>query len=77
MIAWKLGSKLGFCHFFKFGSLVFHKISEDDSLEYCLTTIGGKTHEKNFRRPKLGEKLRFLPFSRSCNIIFPLYWARL
>ena len=34
-----------FCHFFKFGSLVFLKITWDGSLEQCLTSRG-KTKEK-------------------------------
>ena len=35
----KIGPKVKFfCHFFKFNSLVFLKISQDDSLEHCLTT---------------------------------------
>ena len=38
-------------------------------MEHCLTTSRGKTHEKNFRGPKLGPKLGFLPFSQGCIII--------
>ena len=36
-----------FCYFFKFGSLVYLEIAQDDSLEHDLTTSRGKTHEKN------------------------------
>ena len=37
---------LFFCHFLKFGSLVFLEIAYDDSLEQCLTTSNCKTNEK-------------------------------
>ena len=40
----KIRSKISFfCHFLKFGSLVFLQIAQDDSLEHCLTTSRGKT----------------------------------
>ena len=47
------GSKIGletrfFCHFLKFGSLVFLEIAYSDSLQQCITTRRGKTHEKIF-----------------------------
>ena len=43
-----------FCsYFFKFTSLVFLDITQDDSLEHCLN----KTLEKNFWGPKLDSKL--------------------
>ena len=34
-----------FCYFLKFGSLVFLEIPYNDSLQQCLTSSGGKTHE--------------------------------
>ena len=44
----KLGPKLSFCHFLKFGSLVFLEISYNDSLEQFLTSSRGKIQEKKF-----------------------------
>ena len=35
-----------FCHFFKFGSLVFLEIAWNDSFEHCLTTSRGEPMEK-------------------------------
>ena len=35
-----------FCHFFKFDSLVFLEVAYSDSLQQCLTSARGKTHEK-------------------------------
>ena len=50
----KIGPKIRFfVIFLKFGSLVFLEIAQNDSLEHCLTTRRGKTHGKNFERPKL------------------------
>ena len=37
-----------FLHFLKLGLLVFLEIGQDDSLEQCLTTSTGRSHEKNF-----------------------------
>ena len=37
-----------FCHFLKFGSLVFLEIAYNDSLQQCMISSRGKTHEKNF-----------------------------
>ena len=57
----KAGPKWGFCHFLKFGLLVFLEIVCNDSLQQCLTSSSGKTYKKEkFGGPKLG----FLPFSR-------------
>ena len=36
-----------FCHFLKFGSLVFLEIAYNDNLQQCLTSSRGKV-EKNF-----------------------------
>ena len=44
----KLGPKLfSFFHLFKFGSLGFPEVTENDSLEHCLTGSGGKTCKEN------------------------------
>ena len=37
-----------FCHFLKFGSLVFHEIAYSDSLQQFLTTTRDNIHEKIF-----------------------------
>ena len=68
----KIRSKIRFfVIFLKFGPLVSLEITLDDSLEHCLTISRGKTHEKNFRGPKLVPKLGFLLFSQGCIITFP------
>ena len=75
----KSGQKLGgfFCHFLKFGSLVFLEIAYSDSLEQCLTFSRGKIHQKKNLEPKFGPKgsksgpkLGFLPFSQVLFISF-------
>ena len=58
-----------FFNFLKLVLLVFPEIAYDYGLEHYLTTSRGKSHEKNFWGPKLGPKLRFLPFCQGC-IIF-------
>ena len=46
----KSSPKLGFyCYFRKFGWLVFLEISHNDSLQQCLTSSKGKSHEKKLR----------------------------
>ena len=55
--SWAKGAKIGpktrfFCHFLKFGSLVFLEITCNDSLQQFLTYSKGKTNEKNFVGPK-------------------------
>ena len=42
----KRAQKYVFYHFFKFVSLVFLEISQDDSLKHCLTTSRSKTNAK-------------------------------
>ena len=42
-------------HFLKFGSFVFLQIVYNDSLQQCLTSNRGKTQEKNFGDPNLGQ----------------------
>ena len=58
-LIWTKGAKIGpktvFCHFLRFGSLVFLEISCNYSLQQCLTTSRGKTHQKNFWDPNLGQ----------------------
>ena len=63
----QLGPKIVFfCHFSKFGSLIFLQIAYDDSLQQCLTSSTDKIYKTFFgpKRPKLGPKLGFLPFSQ-------------
>ena len=68
----KLVLKNVFCHFFKFGSLVFLEIAYSDSLQQCITSSRGKTHKKDWggganlgqKRPKLGSILGFPLFSQ-------------
>ena len=62
----KLGPKLVFFHFLKFGSLVFREIAYKDSLQQCLTSDIGKIHKKNFvaqiwaKGVKIRSETRFL-----------------
>ena len=44
----KIGPKIGFLPFVKFSSLVFLEIIYNDSLQQCITSSWGKTHEKNW-----------------------------
>ena len=52
-----------FGHFIEFGSQVFFKIACNFSLGQCLTSSGGKTHEKSFgnqiwaQQVKIGPKI--------------------
>ena len=61
----KLGPKLSFCHFLKFGSLVFLEIAYNGSLQQRLTSSKGKTHKKILgtklwsKRPKIRPKISF------------------
>ena len=73
-----MGSKLGFFHFLKFGSLVFREIAYNDSLQQCLTTNRCKTCKKMFWGPKFGPnraksgpKLGFLTYFQVWFISFP------
>ena len=64
----KLGPKLGFCFFLKFGSLVLLEIAYNDILQECLTSSSGEIHEEGAKSvPKLG----LLPFSQVLWISFP------
>ena len=56
-----------FCHFLKFGSLIFLEIAYNDSLQQCLECSRSKIYEKNFwgpNLPKIDPETRFLPFSQ-------------
>ena len=54
-----------FVIFFKFGSLVFLEMAQNDSLEHCVTPSRGKTHEKNLGGAQIGSEIRvFVIFSR-------------
>ena len=59
-----------FCHFLKFGSLVFLEIAYNDTLQQCLILSRSKIYEKNWgpkfgaKGPKSVPKLSFLPFSQ-------------
>ena len=64
-----MGQNWIFCHFLKFGALVFLEIAYNDSLEQYITSNRSKTHKIKFwgpnldqNGPKSGSKLRFLPF---------------
>ena len=41
-------AKLGFSHFLKFSSLVFLEITNNNSLQQCITSNRGKAHKKIF-----------------------------
>ena len=52
----KIGSETSFfCHFLKFGPLVFLEIAYNDNLQQCLASSRGKIHEKNFWGPNFGQ----------------------
>ena len=67
-----------FHHFLKFGSLVFLEIAYNDSLQQCIASDRGKTHEKKFFVTKIWAKMGqnqapkqfFLPFSQVLIISF-------
>ena len=68
-----------FCHFVKFGSLVFLEIAYNDSLQQCIRSSRGKTHEKGFgdhlwskSGPKSCPKLGFWSFPEVWFISFTL-----
>ena len=64
-----------FCHFLRFGLIDLLELADDDSLEQCTTTSGGKIHTKNLEPKfgsKLGSELGFSPFSQVWFISFPV-----
>ena len=72
-----------FRQFLEFGSLVFLEISYNDSLQQCLTSSNGKTHEKKNwefkfgpKEPKSDPKLFFLSFYHVWLLSFPLKHIR-
>ena len=57
---WAKEAKIGprtkfFRHFLKFSSLIFFEIAYGDHLQQCITSSRGKTHEKKFFGPNLGQ----------------------
>ena len=62
----KLGPKQGFCHFLKFGSLVFVENAYNDSLQQCVLSSRGAIYEKISwvqiwaKGTKIGPEIRFL-----------------
>ena len=52
----KIGLETRFCHFLKFGSLVFPEITYNNSLQQCLTSSRGKIHEKKICGSNLGQR---------------------
>ena len=57
---WDNGAKIGpetrfFCHYLKFGSLVFLEIAYNDSLQQCLTSSRGEIYEKKIGGPNFGQ----------------------
>ena len=74
----KIGPKIRFfCHFFKFGSLVFWRYCRmiARSIVYLLVEV--KPMKKNLMGTKLGPKVGVFPFSEGCIVSFPWYWTRL
>ena len=72
-----------FRQFLEFGSLVFLEIACNDTLQQCLTSSNGKTHEKKNweskfgpKEPKSDPKLVFLSFYHVWLLSFPLKYIR-
>ena len=64
-----------FCHFLKFGSLVFFETTYGNSLKQCLTINGDKTHEKDlgsknsfFCHFGMFPSLGFLDIAQDCSL---------
>ena len=68
----KIRSKISFffIHFPKFVSLVFLEVAYSDSLEHCLTTSRGKTHEKSFGVPSWVPNQGFCHFPKVASLVF-------
>ena len=66
-----MGPKLGFLTFSQVWFISFPLIAQDVTLEQCLTTSRGKTHEKVFgakilaKRAKIGTKITVFPIFSS------------
>ena len=61
-ISAKIGPKTRFCHFVKFGLLVFLEIAYSDSFQQCIISSRVKTHKKNWGAKiwaKIGPETRF------------------
>ena len=52
----KWDPKLGFCHFLKYGSLVFREIAYNNSVQQCVTSKRVKIHGKIFLGSHMGQK---------------------
>ena len=59
-----------FVIFFKFGSLVFLEMVQDNSWEHCLTTRRVKSLEKNFWAPNLVRNQSFCHFLQVASLVF-------
>ena len=62
-----------FCHFLRFGSLVFLENAYNDNLQQFLTSSRGKSYEKkNFLRggANLGQRRQFCHFLKSGSLVF-------
>ena len=66
----KSGPKLDFCHFLKFGALVFFEIAYNDSFQQCIIFSIGETHEKNFWAKIGSETGFFCHFVRFGSLVF-------
>ena len=75
----KSGQKLGFLPVSQVWFISCLEIAYNDSLQQCITSSRGKTHETDFwgtkfglkNEPESGPKLGFLSFSQVCLISFP------
>ena len=61
-----------FCHLLQFGLLVYLEIAYNDSLQQCITSSRGKTHETDFwgtkfglKRARIWPEIRFFVFFSS------------
>ena len=52
----KIGSKMFFCHFLRFSSLIFLEITYNASLQQCLTSSRDKIHGKKCWGSNLGQR---------------------
>ena len=66
----KLGPQLNFLSFSQVWFISFPRNFIDDSLEHCLTTSRGKTHEKSFGAPSCVQNQGFYHFLNVASIVF-------